>query len=114
MIGRVLLGGTEYGRNLDAFNDVLRGGFGTPEGGFILRWKNSEISRQRLGYSETIRFIEQKLETCHPTNIASVIDDLARARNGEGQTLFEVICSIIRVHGLGGEESEDCVELQLE
>jgi RNAse (barnase) inhibitor barstar len=27
--------GAEWGRNLDAFNDILRGGFGTPEEGFI-------------------------------------------------------------------------------
>ena len=38
-----------WGRNLDAFNDVLRGGFGTPEGGFTLRWKNHATSRRRLG-----------------------------------------------------------------
>ena len=25
------------GRNLDAFNDILRGGFGTPDEGFVLR-----------------------------------------------------------------------------
>ncbi|MFE9959559.1 hypothetical protein [Micromonospora sp. NPDC005299] len=29
---------------LDAFNDLLRGGFGTPEGGWVLRWRNSELS----------------------------------------------------------------------
>lgn len=38
-----------WGRNLDAFNDILRGGFGTPEGGFILVWRNSERSKQKLG-----------------------------------------------------------------
>ena len=27
-----------WGKNLDAFNDVLRGGFGTPEKGFKLLW----------------------------------------------------------------------------
>jgi len=35
--------------NLDAFNDILRGGFGTPEQGFILIWKNHKASRRRLG-----------------------------------------------------------------
>jgi hypothetical protein len=55
-----------WGSNLDAFNDILRGGFGPPEGGFILRWA---ISAQRLGWPETIRFIENKLTTCHPANI---------------------------------------------
>lgn len=34
--------------NLDALNDVLRGGFGTPEEGFRLFWHNSERSRKNL------------------------------------------------------------------
>ncbi|MGO9833444.1 MAG: barstar family protein [Polyangiaceae bacterium] len=36
-IGRKVFDDTSWGRNLDAFNDVLRGGFGTPEEGFVLR-----------------------------------------------------------------------------
>jgi RNAse (barnase) inhibitor barstar len=47
-ISRVLIPGAEWGRNLDAFNDVLRGGFGTPEGGVVLCWKNSALSREHL------------------------------------------------------------------
>ncbi len=33
VVSRVLVPGAEWGHNLDAFNDILRGGFGTPEGG---------------------------------------------------------------------------------
>lgn len=50
-----LIPGAVRGRNLDAFNDILRGGFGTPDGGFVLMWRNSALSRERLGYSETVR-----------------------------------------------------------
>ena len=107
------LGVSSWGRNLDAFNDILRGGFGTPDGGFILRWANSELSAERLGWLETIRFIERKLTTCHPANITSVQADLAAAHREEGQTLFEIILSIIRAHGPGGAESEDNVHLIL-
>jgi RNAse (barnase) inhibitor barstar len=56
-ISRVLIPGVEWGRNLDAFNDILRGGFGTPHFGFVLRWKNSAVSRQRLG-PEFFRLVE--------------------------------------------------------
>jgi hypothetical protein len=38
---------------------------------------------------------------------------LARASNREGETLFEIICGILRDHGPGGAESEDGVELEL-
>jgi RNAse (barnase) inhibitor barstar len=48
-ISRVLIPGAGWGRNLDAFNDILCGGFGTPANGFILHWKNSAVSGQRLG-----------------------------------------------------------------
>ena len=49
-ISTVLIPGSEWGRNLDAFNDILRGGFGTPEGGFTIRWQNHAVSQERLGY----------------------------------------------------------------
>lgn len=107
------LGVSGWGTNLDAFNDILRGGFGTPDGGFILRWASSAISAQRLGWPETIRFIEKMLTTCHPASIPSVQADLAAARRGQGQTLFDIITSIIRAHGLGGIEAEDNVHLIL-
>ena len=32
-VSRQLIPRSDWGRNLDAFNDILRGGFGTPEGG---------------------------------------------------------------------------------
>lgn len=113
VFGTAVLGGTDYGRNLNAFDDVLRGGFGSPEGGFVLRWTTSGVSRGRLGYDETVRFIERKMETCHPANVESVRDELIRARNGEGETLFDIICDILRNHGPGGDESEDGVVLVL-
>jgi RNAse (barnase) inhibitor barstar len=31
-----VLDGAQWGSTLDAFNDVLRGGLGSPDGGFIL------------------------------------------------------------------------------
>src|SRR5258708_33663722 len=34
--------------NLDAFNDFLRGGFGTPDERLVLVWRGSAISRERL------------------------------------------------------------------
>jgi len=61
VVGRVLIPGANWGHNLDAFNDILRGGFGTPEGGFVLRWKNSAVSRERLGYPETVRQLDRRL-----------------------------------------------------
>lgn len=103
----------EWRGNLDAFNDILRGGFGTPDDGFILRWINSVRSRAILGYNETIRLLERKVESCHPDNVPAVLAELEAARQGHGPTLFDILLEIIRSHGKGGDEAEDNVELQL-
>ncbi len=65
------------------------------------------------GFFTAIRFTEKKLTTCHPANIPSVQADLAAARRAAGQTLFEIITSIIRAHGPGGAEAQDNVHLIL-
>jgi hypothetical protein len=74
---------------------------------------NHEVSRQRLGYAETVRQLELKLQRCHPTNRESVAADLAWAQTHTGPTVFDWLLEIIRVHGPGGEEAEDGVELVL-
>jgi hypothetical protein len=99
--------------NLDTFNDLLRGGFGTPEHGWVLRWLNSELSRAALGYEATARRLESLLLTCHPSNRPSIEDRFRRARRCEGPTLFDEIVEIIRDHGQGGRESDDRVHLEL-
>jgi len=108
-----LLGNYTWRGNLDAFNDLLRGGFGTPENGWVLRWLNSESSRAALGYQETIRWLEVLLRTCHPAQRSIIQARISRARRGEGPTLFDEIIGIIRIHGPGGRESEDGVRLEL-
>jgi RNAse (barnase) inhibitor barstar len=103
---------SSWGRNLDALNDVLRGGFGT-DGPFVLRWTHSAESRRLLGYPETVRYLERKLTRCHPTNVPAVEADLAMARRGEGRTVFDILVEIIQVHGPGGRESGDDIDLEL-
>lgn len=49
-VSRVVLGGNhDWGKNLDAFNDILQGGFGSPPGGFVIAWENHEKSKAALG-----------------------------------------------------------------
>jgi RNAse (barnase) inhibitor barstar len=112
-ISRVLIPGADWGRNLDAFNDILRGGFGTPDGGFVLRWVNSGLSRERLGYPETVRQLELRLQRCHPSNRLAVAAHLDTAKCGQGGTVFDWLQDIIAVHASGGSEEEDGVELVL-
>lgn len=111
---RLALNDTRWGNNLDAFNDVLRGGFGTPDGGFVLLWKNHELSRQRLGYDETVRQLRKQLENCHPRNVIRIEQDLALALEGRGPTVFDWLLEVIATHGGNGAEKEDGIELRLE
>lgn len=112
-VSRQLIPDADWGRNLAAFNDILRGGFGTPDGGFILEWTNSARSQLQLGHSETARWLMDNLTRCHPSNVPSVQIQLDLARQGQGPTLFDILVDIIRSHGAGGDEAEDGVELLL-
>lgn len=100
--------------NLDAFDDVLSGGCGTPEDGFTLRWKNHQVSRQRLAYPETVRQLELRLARCHPTNRPQVAQDLKQAQSHQGPTVFDWLTEIIHEHGTGGRDAADRVELLLD
>jgi hypothetical protein len=92
--------------NLDAFNDFLRGGFGTPDDGFILIWRQSGISRERLEFDETLRWLEDRIRHCHPSSVAHFQERIAAARRREGETLFDTLVEIFRDH--------DQIELRLE
>ncbi len=105
-ISSVLIPDATWGRNVDAFNDILRGGFGTPDEGFTLVWKHSCLSKMRLGYSETVRQLEQRFQRCHPLNKTHVAEELSLARQGKGPTVFDWLIDIIQDH-------ED-IELRLE
>ncbi len=99
---------------MDAFNDILRGGFGTPPSGFVLRWKESETARAFLGYPETVRQLESRLSVCHPDNVFGVAAKLEQAKRGCGPTVFDWLEEIIREHGEEGDEAESNVRLVLD
>ena len=58
-IGMILIPGVSWGKNLDALADILSGGFGTPDEGFIVVWKHSTQSRQVFGYQATLDYLQK-------------------------------------------------------
>lgn len=92
--------GWQTGHNLDAFHDILLGGFGVYEylEPIKLVWKNSKKSESNLSYDQTIIWIQNKLKHCHPSNIPAIEKELVLAKHGQGQTLYEIILKIIRYH----------------
>jgi hypothetical protein len=113
-VSRVVIPAATWARNLDAFDDILLGGFGTPRGGFVIVWKSSDLSRKRLGHRETARQLRRRLRRCHPSNWLSVARQSLAASCGVGPTVFHWLVQIIRRHGSGGEEAGDGIELVLE
>jgi RNAse (barnase) inhibitor barstar len=58
-----ILPGVQWGRNRDACDDILRGGFGTPEDGFVLQWVSSAVSREALGpelFDELVEIVRDR------------------------------------------------------
>lgn len=90
----------ETGHNLNAFNDLLHGGFGVHEYGepITIIWNNSDKSKLDLGYNATIKHYENMLKTCHPTNINYVQALLESSQKEEGETLFDILVGIIKEH----------------
>ena len=98
----------DWSGNLDALYDILHGGFVTPEKGFVLVWKNSALSKERLGYDETIRQLVKRLERCHPTNKDHIRLEIEHAKSHKSSTVFDWIIEIIE-----GKEHSD-IKLRLE
>ncbi len=90
----------KIGRNLNAFNDVLHGGFGVHDYDeeFTLIWKHSKQSIEDLGYTETLLLLNNVLLNCHPSNSQRVKDEISLCESGNGPTLYETILEIIKDH----------------
>lgn len=86
--------------NLDAFNDFLRGDFGVHEyyEPIVIIWENANKSKIDLGYNTTVKYYEEILKVCHPTNANKMKALLENAKQKNGDTLFEIIIEIIKEH----------------
>jgi RNAse (barnase) inhibitor barstar len=97
-LSRVILPGKHWGKNLDALDDVLSGGF-LPDAPVIeIIWSNSNMSREHLGYAETVRQLEVRLKRCHPNNRSIVSRELHIAQKNTGPTAFDWIVEIFKDH----------------
>ena len=85
------------GHNLDAFYDILKGGFGIHDYNEELEitWINASKSKIDLGYKETIKHWEKILKNCNHANKENINNKLKNAKKETGQTLFEIIIDII-------------------
>lgn len=97
-INAVLLKDYVWNGNLDAFNDLLYGGFDTLDEAFHLERRNARTASEHLGYAATIQWLRDRYTFCHPSNKSYVLQQSADAENQRGATLFDWLVQIIASH----------------
>jgi RNAse (barnase) inhibitor barstar len=92
---------TDWGRNLDAFNDVLRGGFGDipMSTNYTIVWRNSQVSRKRLGHEYRLYQLQQRKQTAHESWHDQIDQEIEQVKQGKGTTTFDELVEIIKRHG---------------
>ena len=85
---------------LDGFDDILYGGFGVFENKEKLEivWKESQKSKEDLGFDLTKEFYENKIRQGKPFNVKLIQGKLDELIEGNGQTLFDILIEIIESH----------------
>lgn len=77
---------------LDGFDDILYG-IETD-----ITWKESQKSKEDLGFNLTKEFYENKIRQGKPFNVELIQQKLDELIDGNGQTLFEILIEIIESH----------------
>jgi len=77
---------------LDGFDDILYGFRGE------IIWKESDKSKEDLGFEATKVFYENKIKQGKPFNIELIQQKLDDLIAGNGQTLFEILIEILESH----------------
>ncbi|NKM26011.1 barstar family protein [Rhizobium laguerreae] len=98
--------------NFDGLDDMLGGGFGTPENGCVLFWDNHHLSRACLGYEETVRVLERRLNRSHLSARNEIMKQIRTAKRHDGPTIFDEIIEIFERHKPVDDNSYS-VELRL-
>ncbi|WP_313003862.1 ribonuclease inhibitor [Chryseobacterium gleum] len=85
---------------LDGFDDILYGCFGVfgNKEKIEIIWKESQKSKEDLGFAATHEFYENKIRQGQPFNIQLIQQKLDELEEGKGQTLFEILLEIIESH----------------
>ena len=101
-INSVFMAGEDWalGQSLDAFHDMLCGGYGAITGREPIRivWNGIEHSRIALGLETTRDFLRKKLHQPEIYNIELINSRLVELDCGTGKTYFELILEIIADH----------------
>ncbi|SJN49467.1 hypothetical protein FM107_18760 [Sphingobacterium sp. JB170] len=90
----------KLGHSLDAFSDLLYGGFGLIESTepIDLVWLNFEKNRTDLGRELTLNHYRQKLLKPNIFNMEIIDAQIDELEQGRGKTYFDILLEIIGEH----------------
>ena len=90
----------QIGESLDAFDDLLYGGFGALDNNDTVKiiWTDIELSKRALGYEATKAYYLNKLQPGSPFNKQHFTAKLTELEAGEGKTYFDIIINILSEH----------------
>ncbi|GAB2521999.1 barstar family protein [Spirosoma aerophilum] len=101
-INRAFMVGESWriGPSLDAFNDLLYGGYGALQGAesVELVWHHMDHSRNALGKQTTRDYYLDKLRPGSPYNKKLFKEKLETLDNGAGETYFDTVMAILTEH----------------
>ena len=83
--------GGKWNGNLDALDDYLSW---SEEEEYELEVLGAADCAVNLGYEAQAAWLRAHVQTCHPSNVASMESRLALARACQGETLFDVVKEI--------------------
>jgi RNAse (barnase) inhibitor barstar len=101
-VNRVFMAGEDWmlGQSLDAFDDMLGGGYGAITGREAVRlvWRDMADSRSALGIEVTAAQLREKLNRPDIFNVDLIRRQLDALARGAGATYFDTILKILRDH----------------
>jgi RNAse (barnase) inhibitor barstar len=98
VIGAALIPGERWGKNLDAFNDILCWPLARDPEPYILMWRRAKLSQRRLNHGAAAMHWHDVIRVGGGKPSAGQADQLARAERCEGPTAFDWIVQIIEQH----------------
>src|SRR5690606_709325 len=101
-VNRVFMKNVDWqlGQSLDAFNDLLYGGFGAIDACIKneIIWLDANQSKSALGFQTTIAYYQNKLSPGSPFNKELFLEKIEELKAGNGKTYYEIIKEIIAEH----------------
>jgi hypothetical protein len=98
VVGTALIPDQRWGKNFEAFNDILCWPLARDPEPYVLVWRRSNLSRPRLDHRAAEQYWQELIRAGGGKPSKWQAEQLARAERCEGPTAFDWIVEIIEGH----------------